>query len=126
MGAVLQDVSNRAANAQEPSLLWHFQGECAELPAGGDWDDVIVLNGAIMALAGKTKGKGTAMADLRAKEARKAQQKAEMGSTGTATTAEPVVIKAHCRHLDVEMDAKGRGNKGKEDGKGLCYVCWNQ
>ena len=31
MGAVLQDASTQAANAQEPSLLWHLQGECAKL-----------------------------------------------------------------------------------------------
>ena len=47
-----------AANAQEPSLLWHLQGECAKL-AAGDWDGVSVLSGAIVALAkGKSKGKG--------------------------------------------------------------------
>ena len=55
MAAVLQDASSRAANAQEPSLLWHLQGECAKLAAGGDWDGVSVLSGAIVALA---KGKG--------------------------------------------------------------------
>ena len=57
MGAVLQDASGRAANAQVPSLLWHHQGECAKFAAGGDLDGVNVLNGAIMAMA-KGKGKG--------------------------------------------------------------------
>ena len=43
-----------------------------------------------MALAkGEVKGKGTAKGDFRAKGARKALAKAEMGSTGLATTAEP-------------------------------------
>ena len=51
MGAVLQDASCRSANAQEPSLLWQLQGECAKLAAGGDWDGVNVVNSAIMALA---------------------------------------------------------------------------
>ena len=70
MGAVLQDATSRSANAQEPSLLWHFQGESAKHAAGGDWNDVNVLNGAIMALAkGKVKGKGTATGDFRAKGA---------------------------------------------------------
>ena len=64
IAAVLQDASSRAANAEEPSLLWHLQGECAKLAAGGDWDGVSVLCGAIVALAkgkGKGKGKGTAV-----------------------------------------------------------------
>ena len=51
MGAVLQDASNRSVNAQAPSLLWHLQAECAKLAAGGDWDGVNVVTGAIMALA---------------------------------------------------------------------------
>ena len=38
MGAVLHYASSRSANAQESSLLWHLQGECAKLAAGGDWD----------------------------------------------------------------------------------------
>ena len=54
MGAVLQDASSRAANVQEPSLLWHLQGECAKLAAGGDWDGVNVLHG-----AGLQRGKAT-------------------------------------------------------------------
>ena len=51
MGTVLHDASCRSANAQESSLLWHLQGECAKLAAGGDWDGVNVVNSAIMALA---------------------------------------------------------------------------
>ena len=69
MAAVLQDASSRVANAQEPSLLWHLQGECAKLAAGGDWDGVSVLSGAIVALAkgkGKGKGKGTAKGNFSA------------------------------------------------------------
>ena len=38
MSAVLQDASSRAANAQEPELLWQLQGGCAKFAAGGDWD----------------------------------------------------------------------------------------
>ena len=45
-------------------------GESAKLAAGGDWNGVNVLNGAIMALAkGKANGKGTATGDLVAKGA---------------------------------------------------------
>ena len=69
MAAVLQDASGRAANSQEPSLLWHLQGECAKLAAGGDWDGVSVLSGAIVALAkgkGKGEGKGTAKGNFSA------------------------------------------------------------
>ena len=68
MGAVPRDASSRSANAQESSLIWHLQGECAKLAAGGDWDGVNVVNGAIMALAkGKGKGKGAAKGDSKAK-----------------------------------------------------------
>ena len=55
MGAMFQEASNRSANAQEPSQLWHFQGECAKLAGGGDWDGVNVVNGAIIVPA---KGQG--------------------------------------------------------------------
>ena len=68
MDAVLQVASSRSVNAQESSLLWHLQGECAKLAAGGDWNGVKVVNGAIMALAkGKGKGKGAAKGDAKAK-----------------------------------------------------------
>ena len=62
MGVVQQDASCRAANAEEPSLLWDdLQGECAKSAGGGDWDGVNVLNGAIPGVAkGKGKGKGGA------------------------------------------------------------------
>ena len=64
------EMSSRPANAQEPSLLWLLQRQCAKLAAGGDWDCVNVLNGAIMSLAkGNGKGKGTAEGDIGAKGA---------------------------------------------------------
>ena len=70
MNAVLQDASNQSRNAQEPSLLWHLEGECAKHAAVGDRDGVNVLSGATMALAkGKGKGKGTAKGDSKAKGA---------------------------------------------------------
>ena len=67
-GAELQDASSRSTNAQESSLLWHLQRECAKLADGGDWDGVNVVNGAIMTLAkAEGKGKGAAKGDSRAK-----------------------------------------------------------
>ena len=66
MGAALQDASGRSATAQESSLLWHIQGECAKFAAGGDWGGVNVVNSAIIVLA-KGKGKGAAKGDSKAK-----------------------------------------------------------
>ena len=68
MGAVLQDASSRAANAQEPSLVWHLQGQCAKFAAGADWDGVNVLKG-VKCRRAKAKEKGTAKEDCTAKGA---------------------------------------------------------
>ena len=125
MGAVLQDASNRAANAQEPSLLWHLQGECAKLVARGDWDGVNVLNGATMVLAkGKGKGKGTAKGDSRAKGA--SSKSAGKGGDGFDGNCHHCGAnghrKAQCRDLGVELAAKGKGNTGKVKGKGCTML----
>ena len=102
MRAVLQDASSRAANAQEPSLLWHLHGECGKLAAVGDWDGANVLNWAIMALVkGTGKGKGTAKEDIGAKEA--SPKSAGKGGDG---------FDGNCHHCGAYCDRKAMQTPG--------------
>ena len=58
LSAVLQDASSQAANTQEPSLLWHLQGNLLSLRLA---DGGNALTGAVVALTiGKGKEKGAA------------------------------------------------------------------
>ena len=56
MGAGLQDASSLSANAQEPSLSWHFQGFCATLAAGGDLDGANALKDGLLQIEGSAAG----------------------------------------------------------------------
>ena len=111
--AVLQDASSRGASSQEPSLLRHLQGGCANLAAGGDWDGVDVLNGAILALAnGNGNGEGSAKGRLRALAT------VEMGFDGRCYHCGAYGRrKAQCRHLDVEMAARATKENAREKEK---------
>ena len=122
MGAVPQYASSRSAKAQESSLLWHLQGERAKLAAGGDWDGVNVVNGAIMALAkGKGTGKAAAKGDPKAKGmSPKSAGKGRDWFDGTCYHCGAYDHrKAQGKQFDVEMAAKGKGYKGKGKGKGM-------
>ena len=113
MGAVLLDASSRAAHAQEPSLLWHLQGERAKFAAGGDWEGVNVLNWDIMALAkGKSKGKGAVKGDFRAKGA--SPKSACEGGDG---------FDGNCHHCGAYSHPKAQG---KGNGKGLFHAGTNE
>ena len=87
MGAVLQDAASRAANSQVPSLLSHLRGYCTKLAAGGDWDGVHVLIGAIMALA-KSEGKGNGASKGDSTEKGSSSKSTGKGGDGTPTPSD--------------------------------------
>ena len=106
------------------------RSQCAKLAAGGDWDgderDEWSDHGS---------GEGQRQRERhhegifwsKGSEHRTAMAKAEMGSTGTATTAEHMVIrKAQCRHLDVEVAAKHEGQGQAKCKEQWPVPCWNQ
>ena len=128
MSAVLQDNSRRTANGQEPPLLWYFQRESGKLAAGGGWDRVNAPSGGIIALTkGKGKGEDTAKRDFRAK-ASNPDSDWKGGDVFDGSCQHCGVRghrEAHCKHLDVEMAATGKGNhrgtcKGKRKGSVFC------
>ena len=98
---------DRHGDVHMSAVLWHLQGECPKLTAGGDWSRV----GPMALATGKGKGKGTAQGDCERKgRIRRAPGKAETALTGTVTAVEPWSANG-------PVQALGRGNVSQGQGE---------